>query len=146
MDAAPVLPIIFAAWGLSQLPDRAIKTPMPLFRREPAADAEGYVVAIAATEVLQDTITTVRVGGKKMILVRRGDRVYAIDSACPHGAADLSEGWLRRGQLCCHEHNYCFDVATGRVVWPDDEPYRLRRYDVKEEDGVIKVRPRGTPA
>ena len=37
-------------------------------------------------------------------------------------------------------HDYCFDVASGRLVWPDDEPYRLRRYDVKEEGGVVKVR------
>ncbi len=114
---------------------------MPLFKRTPAGDAEGYVATVPVAAVTEDEMTIVRVAGKKIILTRRAGRLYAIDSACPHGAADLSEGSLRRGRLCCHEHDYCFDVATGLLVWPDDEPYRLRRYDVKEEDGVVKVRP-----
>ena len=114
--------------------------PMPLFKRGPTADAEGFIEAIPAAEVREDEMTAVRVGGKKVILARHNGRLYAIDSACPHGAADLSEGTLRRGKLCCDEHDYCFEIASGRLVWPDDEPYRLRRYDVKEEDGVVKVR------
>ena len=114
---------------------------MPLFKRGPAADAEGYIDAIAAGDVREDEMTTVRVGGKKVILTRHDGRLVAIDSACHHGAADLKEGTIRRGTLCCHEQDYCFDVASGRLVWPDDEPYRLRRYDVKEEGGVVKVRP-----
>jgi len=114
---------------------------MPLFKRAPAGDAEGFLAAISADAITEDEMTVVRVAGKKIILTRRAGRLYAIDSACPHGAADLSEGSLHRGRLCCHEHEYCFDVATGLLVWPDDEPYRLRRYDVKEEDGVVKVRP-----
>lgn len=114
---------------------------MPLFKRGPAADAEGYIEAIAADGVREDEMTAVSVGGKKVILTRHAGRLYAIDSACPHGAADLSEGSLHRGKLCCHEHDYCFDVRSGLLIWPNDEPYRLRRYDVKEEDGVVKVRP-----
>ena len=114
---------------------------MPLFKRGPTADAEGYIEALPAADVGEDEMTAVRVSGKKVILTRHNGRLYASDSACPHGAADLSEGTLRRGKLCCHEHDYCFEIASGRLVWPDDEPYRLRRYDVKEEDGVVKVRP-----
>lgn len=114
---------------------------MPLFKRTPAGDAEGFVATVAASAVAEDQMTVVRVAGKKLILTRHDGRFFAIDSACPHGAADLSEGSLHRGQLCCHEHNYCFDVASGHLVWPDDEPYRLRRYEVKVEDGVVKVRP-----
>ena len=114
---------------------------MPLFKRGPAPDAEGYIEAIPAANVGEDEMTVVHVGSKKVILTRHDGRLVAIDSACPHGAADLSEGTLRRGKLCCHEHDYCFEVASGRLLWPDDEPYRLRRYDVKEEDGVVKVRP-----
>ena len=117
------------------------KDPMPLFKRDSSTDAEGFTDAIAADSVREDEMTAVRVGGKKVILTRHNGRLYAVDSACPHGAADLSEGSLHRGKLCCHEHDYCFDIASGQLVWPDDEPYRLRRYDVKEEAGVVKVRP-----
>jgi nitrite reductase/ring-hydroxylating ferredoxin subunit len=118
---------------------------MPLFKRGPSADPQGFIPIVPAADVVEDEMTTVRVGGKKVILTRHDGRLYAIDSTCPHGAADLSEGSLRRGRLCCHEHDYCFDVGSGRLVWPDDEPYRLRRYDVVEEDGVVKVRPTPIP-
>ena len=114
---------------------------MPLFKRAPAADAEGYIDAIAADGSSEDGGPAWTAGGKKAILTRPNGRTYALDSASPPGAADRREGSLRRGKLCCHEHDYCFDIASGRLVWPDDEPYRLRRYDVKEEDGVVKVRP-----
>jgi nitrite reductase/ring-hydroxylating ferredoxin subunit len=66
--------------------------------------------------------------------------LYAIDSACPHAAADLSRGTLRGWQICCHEHDYCFDLRSGRIVWPEDEVYRLRHYETKEENGVVLVR------
>lgn len=114
---------------------------MPLFKRTPAGDAEGFVATVAASAVAENQMTVVRIAGKKLILTRHDGRVYAIDSTCPHAAADLSAGTLRAWRLCCGEHDYCFDIRTGLLVWPDDEPYRLRRYEVKEEDGVVMVRP-----
>jgi nitrite reductase/ring-hydroxylating ferredoxin subunit len=85
-------------------------------------------------------MTTVTISGRRVILTRHNERLIAIDSACPHAAADLSKGSLRSWQLCCHEHDYCFDIRTGRIVWPEDEVYRLRRYQTLEEGGLIKVR------
>ena len=111
---------------------------MPLFSRGPAAP-EGFKTVARSDEVDEDGMTTVKIGGRKVILLRHSGQVYAVDSLCPHAAADLAQGSRRSWQLCCHEHNYCFDVRTGRIVWPEDEVYRLRRYEVKEEDGAILV-------
>lgn len=113
---------------------------MPRFGRDRVAGFDEFVVAVRSDMVHDDAMTAVKIGGRKVILTRHADRLYAFDSACPHAAADLSQGSLRGWQICCHEHDYCFDVRTGRIVWPEDEIYRLRRYETKEENGAILVR------
>jgi nitrite reductase/ring-hydroxylating ferredoxin subunit len=80
------------------------------------------------------------VAGQRIILLRWEGRVYAVHSECPHAAADLAKGELHRWKLTCPEHHYCFDVRNGRLLWPEDEHYRLRTFEVKEEEGVVKVR------
>lgn len=113
---------------------------MPIFGREKAAGTDDFVIATSGDSVREGASTHVKIGGRKILLTRHDGRLYAIDSTCPHAAADLSQGSLRSWQICCREHDYCFDIRTGRIVWPEDEVYRLRRYETKEEDGVILIR------
>lgn len=113
---------------------------MPLFKQNKDSGADTFVETVTARQVIEDEITIVRVGDRRVILTRYKGKVYAIDALCPHAAADLSKGSLRSWQLCCHEHDYCFDIRSGRIVWPEDEIYRLKRYDVKEENGMVLVR------
>lgn len=103
-------------------------------------ETEIFVPTIAAEIVLEDHMTTAVVKGRRILLTRHQGDLYAFDSACPHAAADLAKGSLRRGRICCREHDYCFDVRTGRIRWPEDEVYRLRRYEVREAGGVIMIR------
>lgn len=112
---------------------------MPLLNRRRAVDADEFVVAARSEEISEGVMTAVKVAGRKVILTRDNGQLYAIDALCPHAAADLTQGSLRHWQLCCHEHNYCFDIRSGRIVWPEDEVYRLRRYAVVENDGQILV-------
>jgi nitrite reductase/ring-hydroxylating ferredoxin subunit len=113
---------------------------MPILNRRRTAESHQYVFAARGDAVQEDSMTVVTIGERKIILTRYNGVPYAIDSLCPHAAADLSRGSSRGWQICCHEHDYCFDVRSGRIVWPEDEVYRLRRYDIKEEEGVILVR------
>jgi nitrite reductase/ring-hydroxylating ferredoxin subunit len=113
---------------------------MPLFNRHPAAEPDEFVVVARSDEVPAGQMTAVKLAGRKVILIRDDGRLFAVDSLCPHAAADLTQGSLRHWQLCCHEHNYCFDVRSGRIVWPEDEVYRLRRYEVIEKAGEVLVR------
>lgn len=113
---------------------------MPLLNRRPASEPEAFVAVARSEEVTPGRMTTVKLAGRKIILIRDEGRIFAVDSLCPHAAADLTQGTLRHWQLCCHEHDYCFDIRSGRIVWPEDEVYRLRRYEVIEEAGEIRVR------
>lgn len=113
---------------------------MSLLNNHKNPEPDTYFETVPASEVREDEMTAVRVGNRKVLLTRHRGGLYAVDTQCPHAAADLSKGSLRTWQLCCHEHDYCFDIRNGRIVWPEDEVYRLKRYEVKEEDGRVFVR------
>jgi nitrite reductase/ring-hydroxylating ferredoxin subunit len=114
---------------------------MPILKQRRATEPTGgFIHAAQGEAVAEDLMTVVKIGGRKIILTRHHGRPYAFDATCPHAAADLSRGALRGWQVCCHEHDYCFDVRSGRIVWPEDEVYRLRRYETKEEGGAILIR------
>lgn len=104
------------------------------------ADSTGFVAAVADESVVEDKMTLVTVDKRRLILTRYEGVIYAFDATCPHAAADLAKGSLRRWRVCCHEHDYCFDIRSGRIVWPEDEVYRLRRYEVRIDDGIVAVR------
>jgi nitrite reductase/ring-hydroxylating ferredoxin subunit len=55
----------------------------------------------------------VRVGAREIGLFRVGDRYYAIDNACPHAGAPLSEGDLEGSKVICSAHGWEFDVCSG---------------------------------
>lgn len=113
---------------------------MPLFNRDRQTSPDDFLIAARSQDVVEGVMIKVKVGGRAVILTRFNGRLFAIDALCPHAAADLAGGSLRSWQLCCHEHDYCFDIRTGRIVWPEDEVYRLRRYEADEQEGNIRVR------
>lgn len=103
-------------------------------------EGSDYHDVARAEAVHEGKMTVFKIKGRRFILTRNAGHLFAFDAACPHAAADLAKGSLRRGQVCCHEHDYCFDLRSGRIVWPEDELYRLKMYEVMEVDGIIKVK------
>jgi nitrite reductase/ring-hydroxylating ferredoxin subunit len=113
---------------------------MPFFKPKPEPDSEGFYATVPADAVRQDQITAVHVGGRPLILTRVEGQLHAVSALCPHAAGDLTKGSLYRGRLECPDHHYRFDVRTGRTLWPEDEVCRLKRYTIKVEQGIVKVK------
>ena len=114
---------------------------MPLLRRTPPPDADGfYQTGIPAGEITAESLTRVKVSGQVVLLTRSGGSLVAFSSICPHAAADLSKGRFVRGQVKCPDHGYTFDVRTGCPTWPEDEVCRLKRFTAVEEAGLVKIR------
>ncbi len=47
-----------------------------------------------------------------------GDAAYALEDACNHAGASLSEGGREGDCVTCPMHGYVFDIATGRLLQP----------------------------
>jgi 3-phenylpropionate/trans-cinnamate dioxygenase ferredoxin component len=77
----------------------------------------------------------------RISIARVDDRLYAFDDlcTCDDRGCPLSGGLLTGTTIMCQCHGSRFDVATGAVVnGPATVP--LRRYEVQEVDGTIRVR------
>ncbi len=113
---------------------------MNLFRTKATPDADGYFTTVAADLVQADQMTAVSINGHKIILTFWNEELFAFFAECPHAAADFGKGWISRYKVTCPDHEYCWDIRNGRILWPEDEMYRLKKYDVLVVDGIVKVR------
>jgi nitrite reductase/ring-hydroxylating ferredoxin subunit len=82
-----------------------------------------------------------RVGDHRVLLVRTGDGVHALDHACPHQGYGLAQGDLdaERGLLTCTWHNWKFRLDDGTCVLGGGEPVRTHAVRIDGDDAVVEV-------
>lgn len=99
----------------------------------------------------------VRVGRRRLVLIRDGDQVFVLRDACPHQGAALSAGrvittcrlrwrdarWeqtdLRAVQ--CPWHGWSFGLRDGRALFAgEDSRARVRSYPARVAGGRVRVR------
>jgi nitrite reductase/ring-hydroxylating ferredoxin subunit len=95
-----------------------------------------------------------RVEGRELLLVRNGDRIYALRDICPHQGARLSDGMITcqrisgsvgeyrlDGDNClirCPWHNWEFKLADGAAIH-DPTRVRVSAYQTCVDDGQVFV-------
>ena len=100
------------------------------------ADAEFHAVA-RADEIEPGSLACVRVGDQDVTLARIGDEFFATQGHCIHLQGPLCEGRLEGHVLSCPWHGWQYDVRSGENEF--DHAIVLETYDVKVEDGEVKV-------
>jgi len=91
-------------------------------------------VKLDLTEIPENTPTPGRAGAQNLVVVRQGERVYALHAQCAHANGPLAEGRIVDGCIECPWHNSRYDLATGhRKQGPStfDQPV----YDVRPAQG-----------
>jgi len=80
---------------------------------------------------------------EKVLLVRSGEQVFALEDTCTHQGAPLHVGPVKLGslpQVTCALHGSTFGLQDGRVLrGPATEP--VLTYETKVDSGVVFVRP-----
>ena len=101
-------------------------------------DTAGYQRVAALADVPDGGTLAVELDGRPLVLARTGESVHALDDACPHAGAPLSEGVLDEGAVTCTWHGWSFRLTDG--VCLDQPGYAVPCHRVRVVDGEILVR------
>jgi nitrite reductase/ring-hydroxylating ferredoxin subunit/uncharacterized membrane protein len=90
-------------------------------------------------DVSEGRPTRVVMNGTQLVLVRQGERLYALSSRCSHLGGPLQDGEVKGTTITCPWHYSTFDLKDGSVVTgPARSPQPA--YDVRTREGRIEVR------
>jgi nitrite reductase/ring-hydroxylating ferredoxin subunit len=91
-------------------------------------------VKLDVAEIPEGTPVAARAGAQSLVVVRQGERIYALHNQCAHANGPLAEGRIVDGCIECPWHFSRFELATGRRRQGPttfDQPL----YDVRAAEG-----------
>ncbi|WP_415282011.1 non-heme iron oxygenase ferredoxin subunit [Candidatus Nitrososphaera sp. FF02] len=102
---------------------------------------EGWVRICDTGSLKQGELLEFDQAGKKLMLTRMGQDVYATDRICTHAYADLTGGFVNEGErtVTCPLHLSAFKLADGVPQNPPAET-PLKIYKVKIQDNAIYIK------
>jgi nitrite reductase/ring-hydroxylating ferredoxin subunit len=112
-----------------------------------------WVRVAGVSDAPPGSVLSVRAAGRRLVLVNRAGKFFALDAVCPHAGGPLDEGELYQGALECPWHRFCYDPRSGRNlypanVYPDDmpalrqeiKPVPVYRVKLEGKDILVQVR------
>ncbi|HST80024.1 MAG TPA: Rieske 2Fe-2S domain-containing protein, partial [Verrucomicrobiae bacterium] len=109
--------------------DRTAGQPLP----------QDFVAVMAESELAESKPTRAVHNGVPILLVRRGERLFAMAETCSHFSGPLSEGKLDGDSIVCPLHNSRFALEDGRVLdGPAVHPQPC--LEARARNGKIEVR------
>jgi len=97
--------------------------------------------ALDLETVPEDKLTKAKAGAQTLVVVRQGEKIFALHDTCAHQGCSLSEGKLIDGgkRIECKCHGSRFELADGSVnrgpaVFPQPS------YEVRRSEGKIEVK------
>jgi nitrite reductase/ring-hydroxylating ferredoxin subunit/uncharacterized membrane protein len=100
---------------------------------------EQFAAVLPETSLVDGRLTRAMYRGTPILLVRRGDRFFAMAETCSHFGGPLAEGKLEGDSVVCPYHFSRFALEDGRVL---DGPavHRQPCLEVRARNGQIEVR------
>lgn len=100
--------------------------------------AKEFTAVLAAGELAEGVPTKAALGATTLVLVRRGDAVWALKDACSHAGAPLSGGRLDGDGIVCPLHASTFRLRDG-AVRHGPATSRQVTYEARLNGGQVEV-------
>jgi len=103
------------------------------------AGGEDYEAVLLVAEATENKLYRVTAAGVPVVLLKMGEKFYAIAATCSHAGGPLDEGTLTDGVVQCPWHGSRFRMRDGRAL-TGPATINQPRYDVRVRDGQIEVK------
>jgi nitrite reductase (NADH) small subunit len=100
------------------------------------AEAEFRTVG-RVEDIPPGSIRAFQVDEEEIAIANVGGEFFATQQHCLHLRGPLGDGRLEGATLSCPWHGWQYDVTTGKNEF--DQAIQLQTYEVKVEDGDVKV-------
>jgi len=100
---------------------------------------EHFTTVMALKDLEDDKPTRVEAEGVAILLVKRGEQIFATTETCPHLGGPLSEGKLVGNAIECPWHGSRLALDDGSIV-NGPTAFPARCFDVRIREGEIQVR------
>jgi Ferredoxin subunits of nitrite reductase and ring-hydroxylating dioxygenases len=100
--------------------------------------AREFTAILLAAELPENAPTRALLGATALVLVRRGDLVYALKQTCSHAGGPLAEGTLVGDTIVCPWHASAFRLSDG-AVRQGPASTRQIAYRARIADGQVEV-------
>lgn len=98
-----------------------------------------YVKVMPEADLPEGKLTRVLARDTPVVLLRRGDRIFALAERCSHLGGPLAEGTLQDDRVTCPWHGSCFAFEDGHILnGPATNPQPV--FETRVRDGQIEVR------
>ena len=97
------------------------------------------VKGVALSDIADGAMLLGHVGHEPVLLVRRGDELFAIGAVCAHAGGPLDQGLLVGDTVRCPWHHACYSLRTGEALRAPAMD-GLSRWRVEQGEGRVVVR------
>jgi nitrite reductase/ring-hydroxylating ferredoxin subunit/uncharacterized membrane protein len=103
------------------------------------AEPKKFSDAIALKDLPENKLKRVEVDGEPVLMLRRGEDIYALGAVCSHYGAPMEKGKLDEDTVECPWHYSVYSLADGAVQrGPTTAP--LPAYETRVREGQVQVR------
>lgn len=101
--------------------------------------AENYQTVARVGEIPEGQGRVFEVDGRMIAVFHDGGHYYAIDDACPHQGAPLSDGIVFDKTVTCTWHGWRFSLQDGSWLDSKKSKVRVACYPVRVEGDAVQV-------
>jgi NADPH-dependent 2,4-dienoyl-CoA reductase/sulfur reductase-like enzyme/nitrite reductase/ring-hydroxylating ferredoxin subunit len=81
-----------------------------------ATGTRDFTQGVGFSELPDGTSLVGTVGEEEVLLIRRGDNLFAVGAYCTHYHGSLADGLVVEDTVRCPLHHACFDLRTGKAL------------------------------